>query len=388
VKPGLEIILKITEVCNINCSYCYFFNGADRSFELHPRHMGLPKARDVADFIRKAADKQEIQSARVILHGGEPLMLGKRKFVELCEALDISSYPVRAAIAMQTNATLLDDEWIEIFGRYGIDVGVSIDGPEDYHDEHRVDHRGRGTHAQTVAGVRLLMEAFRKGVIKSLGAICVADPGRDARRIYRHIVHELGFRFVSFLFPDGDWSTVEPGAAEAIGHFFGEAMDEWLADDDPGIHMRQFSSMLAFARSPVHRFGENREDIVIVGVSSDGTLAPDDSFRTTMPEVFRPENATLNVSTSSFSDFLRVYGDGPVPGLKASRPQACRSCRWFSHCGGGELGHRFSQADGAWRESVYCGALKRLYAQLEDYMLDNGVAPTQIEAAFPAPVAA
>ncbi|MEA3000338.1 MAG: uncharacterized protein QOK17_2171 [Sphingomonadales bacterium] len=368
---ALEIVVKVSEVCNINCSYCYFFNGPDRSFQAHPRHMNPLTAGAVADYVRRAAEVDDLNSIRLVLHGGEPLMLGKRKFVELCDALGIGSYPVPTAVALQTNAMLVDEEWIEILAKFGIDVGVSVDGPPDYHDEFRVDHRGGGTHAQTAAGIGLLRDAHARGDLRSLGVICVVNPNRDARRIYRHLVDDLGFRLLAFNLPDADWSTVAQEDLAGVGRFLCGALDEWLADDDPSIVVRPFTEMLAFARSSDADGWDNRADALIVGVSSDGTLAPDDSFRMTLPSVFLPENGKLTLWNSGLSDFKEAYGDGPLPGLGQSDPAVCRSCDWAKHCRGGEAGHRYSPAEGKWRESVYCEPLKQVHGMLDGYLAEH-----------------
>lgn len=387
VKPRLEIILKVTEVCNLNCSYCYFFNGPDDSFKFHPKQMSADTARAVSSYVRRAAESGEIADALFILHGGEPMMLGRRRFDELLRALDLPGLPVPTKFTLQTNGTLIDDKWVEIFSVHDIGVGLSVDGPPDYHDAYRVDHRGRGTHARTAKGIALLREAHRSDRLEAPGVICVIDPERDARRVYRHLVDDLGFRSLSFVFPDGDWSTVDPASVGRVGDYMIDVLDAWLEDDDPAISVRLFSEMISAARSGGATAGPALDSIVM-GISSDGSVAPDDGFRTSMPDIFAPAQATLTVRNSEFRDFVERYGDGPVPGLRLSDPEACRSCRWASHCRSGEPSHRFAPNEGRWRESVYCGALKRVYGRLADYMLANGITGEAIEAAFPVKEAA
>jgi len=382
VKRDLEIIVKVTEVCNINCSYCYFFNGPDQSFRFHPKRIAANESRGLSDYVARAVADGLIKSVRFIIHGGEPLMMGKRAFADFCRSLDLGALPIPLNMSMQTNAMLLDNEWIRILADFNFDVGVSIDGPAAYHDQHRVDHRGRGTHARTVAGIELLKQAVADRTIRSLGALCVVDPSRDGRIIYRHIVHELGLRRLAFILPDGDWSTVDAETVEAIGGYLGVVLHEWLSDDDPGIQVRSFGSMLAFALSR-DAAKDSRGDAVIIGVSSDGTVGPDDAFRTTMPDLFRPENAALNLRTSTLADFLSLYEEGHFRGLKAPLRPKCLRCQWVSHCRGGDAPHRYDHAHGVWRESVYCEALKRIYSQLHAWMLEHGVPRRQLDAAFP-----
>jgi uncharacterized protein len=233
-----------------------------------------------------------------------------------------------------------------------------------------------------VKGVELLSGAHRAGHIEAPGVICVVDPERDPRRVYRHLVDDLGFRSLSFVFPDGDWSTIDSASVRRVGDYMIDVLDAWLEDDDPAIVVRLFSDMLSVARRGGGQAGLGRSSIVM-GVSSDGSVAPDDGFRMSMPDIFSPGQANLTVRNSEFGDFVERYGDGPVPGLSGSDPEACRSCRWASHCRSGEPSHRYAPQEGRWRESVYCDALKRVYGRLADYMLANGVPDESIRAAFP-----
>src|SRR5438093_5041110 len=112
---NLDVILKVAQVCNINCTYCYFFNGPDRSFETHPRFLSPTLAEETVRYVSEAIESGQVANARIILHGGEPLMLGKRRFREICATLSGLPKSVPAGLAVQTNAMLIDSEWIDIF---------------------------------------------------------------------------------------------------------------------------------------------------------------------------------------------------------------------------------------------------------------------------------
>jgi uncharacterized protein len=376
----LDLIVKVAEVCNINCSYCYFFNGPDQSFRNHPPRIAASLSQSVARLVRDAAEKGEIDSARIIMHGGEPLMMGKRGFRTLCEQFPQSDFPIPIGFSIQTNAMLVDEEWIDIFEEYRFSVGVSVDGPPEYHDACRVDHRGRGTHRQTAAGIRLLTAAARAGRIPPVAALCVIDPMRSPRVIYRHIVDDLEIGLIDFLLPDGDWDSVSGADVARIGDYLGEALDEWLGDDNPAVDIRLFGEIIRFA---LFRNGAETPSGFVVGVSSDGSIGPDDAYRTVLPHLFAERNVSLNVRDSSLSDYRRVFHDGLLSELQTTVPGTCRSCSYHSHCRGGLGANRFSAEEGFRRQSVYCDALKRVYGELESYMRLNGVSPDRLDRAFP-----
>ncbi len=105
------------------------------------------------------------------LHGGEPLLIGKKwfsSFIKLISDFNATSRGVTVSIAVQTNGLLIDQEWIELFKSGSIGVSVSIDGPEIVHDYARVDSSNNGTHARVLSNI----ESISKNGI-AVGAIAV-----------------------------------------------------------------------------------------------------------------------------------------------------------------------------------------------------------------------
>lgn len=159
-------------------------------------------------------------------------------------------------------------------------MGTSIDGPAEYHDEARVDFRGRGTYERAVAGLSLLRAAYDLGRLPSLGVLTVIDPTRSAARIYRHIVHELGVRSIDFLLPDLTHDSFVPAEGrrpEDYGAFLCDAFDAWAEDGDPNIQVRVLNSAMSLllgGRSWVSGFGPDVAPAITV--ASDGSVGPDD----------------------------------------------------------------------------------------------------------------
>src|SRR5258706_1138924 len=203
----LEVILKLSERCNIACKYCYYFEDEERSALQRPSRLTPAAADQFVVRVDEAIGSQLCEELRIVFHGGEPLMYGKERFRVLCSALRAIREPERVALCMQTNAMLIDDEWIDIFEEFDIAVGVSIDGPKEIHDKERIDKRGRGTYHQVVAGIRRLIAAAAVSRISRPGALVVMQKGTDGRRIYDHLTGELGIRLLDFLLPDDTWDS-------------------------------------------------------------------------------------------------------------------------------------------------------------------------------------
>src|SRR5690606_6399894 len=84
---SLEIILKVAERCNIACRYCYFFFGGDESYKDNPAYIANETIADFAAFIKDAVDVYGIERLRLIIHGGEPLMIKKSRMENLLESI-------------------------------------------------------------------------------------------------------------------------------------------------------------------------------------------------------------------------------------------------------------------------------------------------------------
>lgn len=154
---SLEVILKVTERCNIACTYCYFFFAGNESHAEHPSLLKRDGFLATVDFLANALEEHRLDRIQIDFHGGEPLLVKPDYFAWMCETLRerLSACP-ELVLAIQTNAMLVNDTWIELFGRYNVQVGVSIDGPPEYNDRYRIDHKGRGAHAKVVEGIRAM----------------------------------------------------------------------------------------------------------------------------------------------------------------------------------------------------------------------------------------
>ena len=166
--------------CNLNCSYCYYL-GKD---SLYPTGETLR----MPDNILEAYILQHIEAApgeiiNFSWHGGEPTILGLDYFRRII-ALQKKHQPSgkRITNAIQTNGTLLDDEWCRFFASEGFAVGLSLDGPAELHDRYRQGVDGSPTHASAMQGYELLR---MYNVPCDLLCVVNADNVREPLTVYR-----------------------------------------------------------------------------------------------------------------------------------------------------------------------------------------------------------
>ncbi|MBS0056093.1 cyclophane-forming radical SAM/SPASM peptide maturase XyeB [Yersinia sp. Marseille-Q3913] len=380
----LEVILKISERCNINCDYCYVFNKGNSISDNSPARISSENINQLVYFLQRACLEYDIATLQIDFHGGEPLLMKKENFARMCDQLVTADYGgSNINLALQTNGTLVDDEWISLFEKYSVNASVSIDGPKHINDRHRLDTKGRSTYEGTVRGLRMLQKAYQQGRIPSEpGILCVADASVDGAEIYRHFVDELGVYSFDFLIPDDCYKDTHVDAI-GMGRFLNEALDEWVKDDNPKVFVRLFqthiASLLGQMNSGVLGHNPNVTGIYALTVSSDGLVRVDDTLRSTSDSMFNPIGHMSEISLLDVFDSqqFREYSL-----IGQSLPTECTGCIWENICAGGRIVNRFSPEDRFNRKSTYCYSMRSFLSRASAHLLNMGIKEERIMAAI------
>lgn len=377
----IEAIVKLTERCNINCTYCYFFNKDDLGYERHPKYLKIEHAREMARYLREGAKLLYARGIKLDMHGGEPLMLGVKRFEEICDMFTQELKDFELSFRIQTNGMLINDEWIRLFKKYNMHVGVSIDGDEHTNDRYRIDHKGRGTYQRVKAGVKRLQAAVKSGYLRPVGALCVINPEVSGARIYRHLVHELGFTGFNFLLPldDFDELSQDKSKTNGYGKFLCDAFDAYIEDDNPDVYVRTFETAIralvggenySLTRELVD--GYSNQAIVL---SSDGEVGPDDTLRPSSGGFFTGEYTIYN---SSLRDFVNSEDAKQIRHATQELCEKCQECVWRNACRGGALINRYSKHNGFNNPSALCDELFMYYEHIARYLVRSGVPESKI----------
>lgn len=374
----LSIILKLAERCNLNCSYCYYFNGVDKSFEMMPAIINQKTIDQICKFLIKGIKDLGIQKIVIGFHGGEPLLYNKERFKLTCIKFNENLLKYcELKFNVQTNGTLIDEEWIKIFIDYNVDIGISLDGPSDYHDEYRVTHTGKGSYNK----IKKSMELLERLLPQKFGVLCVINEKRDARKIYRHFVDDLKITSFDFLLPDIHHSSLKKIDPIHYGKFLCDLFDEWIKDDNPEIQLRMFNSyikMFLGGESMIYGIGyQKKPSIPLITIRSNGNLSPTDELMSTDPNTMT--HTGFNISNTSLKEFLNQEVFKEILNAQLTLPSDCLSCCWGKVCGGGGITNRFSESLRFNNPSIYCDGLKIFYKKLLIYLLDSGVPLEQIK---------
>jgi uncharacterized protein len=365
-----QIVLKIATRCNLNCSYCYIYNHEDTGFYYRPNVIKESIYESTLSRIKEYCDLYAVSNFHLCFHGGEPTLVGLRRFKELVTRAQQVLSRRLGGIYLQTNGTLIDQAWAKTLKELCVGVSVSLDGPADIHDATRVDHRGGGSYAATVRGIKALQDT---GINPTV--LCVVHPGADGENIYKHF-RSLNITSMDFLLPDVSHDNKDRMYSSLgdtpVAEYLIPALDAWLAEDDPKVAVRLFQDLfrrLMGGGGLIDAFGGSGSSYLIV--ETDGTIQANDALRVCEDGIAR---TGLNVLHHGFDNLelgLPLAHKAITGGF--SLPTICRGCSEREICGGGYLPHRYSRKNGFDNPSVWCSDILKILAKMRAYLQADGL---------------
>lgn len=366
LRPFHTFLWKVASLCNLNCSYCFVYNSADQRWRRQPKLMSEAVARQTALRMREHLLRHRKSTARVIFHGGEPLLGGASLLEMLCDVLDdtFAGTDIELSLVIQSNGLLFTPEIGDVLLKHGITIGVSLDGPAEIHDRYRVDHRGRPTSERLERKLEVLLAPRYRSSFA--GFLCVINIESDPVAVMEYL---LSFepKSVSLLLPLNNHEHRPPGKGDTLsatpyGDWLIESFDFWW-EHPTSVRVRTFDSivgMLCGGHTCTEALGIDPVDIV--AVETNGELENVDSLKSTY------EGATYLGFDVFNHDFDTVARHPAVDHRRRGVEELCQTCRECSLvevCGGGYLPHRYSKTNGFLNPSVYCADLQKLIIHID-----------------------
>jgi uncharacterized protein len=357
--PLSQFVLKIHSRCDLSCDHCYVYESADQSWHGRPLTMSDAVIERTAQRIADHAAAHRLETVQVVLHGGEPLLVGRaglrRIITELQSALHGTC---RLDLRIHTNGVTLDEELCELFAAHDVRIGVSIDGDRIANDRHRRYADGRSSYDKVIRAIGLLgTDQFRH---LYSGLLCTIDVGNDPVLVYESLL-QLEPPRIDFLLPHATWDDPPPGRRLATDEQYADWLiaifDRWLGAGRP-VQIRTFDSIISTLTggdSLTEALG--LDPAVLAVIETDGSYEQVDSLKA----AYDGAPATgLNV----FDHSLDVVGQHPgiaarQQGLAGLCP-TCQECPVVTSCGGGLYTHRYRAETGFHNPSVYCADLLKL----------------------------
>jgi uncharacterized protein len=326
------LVLQPTPFCNLDCSYCYLPN------RLSKKRISTGVLERVFEDVFSSGLVR--QPFTVVWHAGEPLVLAPSFYREAFEILsrhNAAQLPISHSI--QTNATLIDDEWCDFIIERGLRIGVSVDGPDFLHDQFRKTRGGEGTHARVVAGMRKLRERqIPFHVISVLTRASLDYPDELFDFYVNHGVTRVGFNVEEIEGPNTSSSLNAPYLRESVTRFLSRFYDLMERSETP-IQVREFegaSSALLSSANTRRTTDQQTKPLAIISIDCEG------NFSTFSPELLgltseHYGNFSLgNIMTDTLKDaaqsprLQQMWKD-----IQAGLNRCRTNCSYFNYCGGG-----------------------------------------------------
>jgi len=355
-------------ICNLDCEYCFFLSKE----ALYPGDRFRMADELLDTYIRQVLESQEGPEVTIAWQGGEPTLMGVgflRRAMDLVERYRRPGQVVQHTI--QTNGTLLTDEWCELFAENGFLVGVSIDGPAEMHDAYRVDKKGNPTFAKVLRGYELLR---RHNVDTNI--LCTVNAANQDHplEVYRYLRDDLGAEFIQLIpiverdnesgFQQGDQVTHRSVDPHAWGRFLITVFDEWVAADIGKVYVQTFDASLAswLGLPPsLCIFAETCGNAV--ALEHNGDLYSCDHF-------VEPAYLLGNIMTTHMVELVdspqqRAFGDAK----RDSLPRYCLDCEVRFACNGECPKNRFTLTpDGDPGLNYLCAGYKAFFTHADGLM--------------------
>jgi len=407
-QQGLHVVAKpIGPVCNLNCEYCFYL---EKQGLFSPGEQYRMSDDVLSAFITNYITSQPTPTVEFVWQGGEPTLLGIDFFKRVIELQKPFVGQKTITNSLQTNGTLLTDEWCSFLRKNNFMVGISLDGPKEIHDRYRRDRKGNGSFDQVMRGLRLL----QKHKVEYNVLACVArDTAKKPLEVYRFLRSE-GVEFIQFTpvverlsdvqdapmglrlagpaaldkkDQQGDvtaWSIIP----EEYGDFLIAIYEEWVRHDVGTVFVMNFEWVLnAWIGNPSPVCVHARTCGQSVVIEHNGDVYACD-------HCVYPQYKLGNIMSNMLPDMVaKSVQSGFGVAKETALPRWCRDCEVLPACHGGCPKHRF--------EATYydepglqylCAGYKKFFLHIRKYLramatlLENGLPASRVMDAIKGPL--
>ena len=368
--PAYQVMIKpCGPRCNLACEYCYYLSKQG----LYPNSDFRMSDALLEDFTRQYIQSQRGQQVAFAWQGGEPTLMGiefYRKAIAYQEKYN--RLGLRIENTIQTNGTLLTEEWAAFFRENRFLVGISLDGPPELHDIYRTDQAGQGSADRALAGLALLQEHD-----VAYNILCTVHQGNVAfpLEIYHYFRDALGAQFIQFIpiverdnktgYQVGNKLTSRSVSGKQYGDFLIAVFDEWVRRDVGEVFVQLFDTALS------HWLGMAGGGLCVfeptcglaLALEHNGDLYSCDHF-------VEPRHKLGNITKTAMEDLVRSHQQARFGRSKLEAlPAYCRDCDVLFACHGGCPKNRIGHTpDGEFGLNHLCEGYRAFFAHIDQPM--------------------
>ena len=355
--PAIYLLIKpASGNCNLRCRYCFYADEMEnRSFPSRGK-MEPAVMRAMIDRAWEYADG----AVTFAFQGGEPTLAGLPYYRDFLSYVQTRQREKRLKVQyiLQTNGTLLNEAWADLFAAHHFLIGISLDGTKELHDRYRVDPQGKGTYNRVMTAIRLLE---KKGVTYNILTVVTGQMAHSAGKVWNFFQknHFAYQQYIECLDPIGE----EPGkrayslTPARYGEFLKTSFDCWYQEIKAGhfAYNRYFENLLLILS------GQSPESCSMQGVcgrqwviEADGSVYPCDFYAL---DAWR----LGNVTEETFAEMAERREKLAFVEVSREVPEACRVCRWYRLCRNGCRRLRETGAEGRYGCNYFCSAYREFF---------------------------
>ena len=391
-RPMYVMLKPAGSLCNLRCKYCYYLE-KDKLYKQCKNHVISDEL--LEKFIKEYIEAQTTPQVLFTWHGGETLMRPISFYKRALELQRIYGRGRQIDNCIQTNGTLLTDEWCQFFKDNNFLVGVSIDGPQEFHDEYRRTATNKPTFVKVMNGINLLN---KHGVEWNALAV-VNDYNADYPIEFYRFFKQIGCKYIQFspiverVVMREDGLTLAPGmqggdagladfsiTPEQWGNFLCTIFDEWVHNDVGEYFVQLFDATLANWVGQAPGVCILAEECGHAGVMEfNGDVYSCDHF-------VYPEHLLGNLHTKTITEMMYSEQQNKFAKMKKQMlPQQCKECKFLFACHGECPKNRFlNDKYGNYGLNYLCKGYRQFFEHVEPYMnfmkreLENHRAPANV----------
>ncbi|MDH8702073.1 uncharacterized protein M2138_001427 [Dysgonomonadaceae bacterium PH5-43] len=380
-RPLYVMLKPIGPLCNLRCKYCYYLGKK----ELYPDEKRFQMSDELLEkFTKQYLESQTMMEVLFTWHGGETLMrdISFYKKALMYQRKYGGGRPI--SNCLQTNGTLLNDEWCRFFKENNFLIGISVDGPQRFHDHYRTTVDGRPSFAQVMRGIELLkkhnVDFNIMGVVNDYNA----DYPLEFYNFFKSIdCHYIQFSPIVERMDDGSFAPWNV-SADKWGDFLIAIFDEWVRKDVGNYFIQYFDSTLA------NWVGVEPGTCILAPTCGHAGVMEYNGDIYACDHLVYPEYKRGNINTQTLTEMMYSQKQTSFGQSKASNlPSLCKSCKFLFACNGECPKNRIiSTKQGEPNLNYLCEGYYKFFEHVAPYMefmkneLNNERSPANIMNCF------
>ncbi len=361
MKRNLSVMLKpSSSKCNLNCKYCFYHCiSSSRDIEDY----GFMEKETLEEIVEKIKAYCNGGECTIGFQGGEPLLRGIDFYKDLMKYVNENNNGTTFKYSIQTNGTLITEEWTSFIKENNILVGVSLDGSKDIHNLNRLDYKGKETFNEVIKGINLLK---KYDVDFNILVVVTSVVAKKIESCYKFL-KKNNLRYLQFIPCLDSFESLEQGikndfsiTAEEYSSFLIKLFDLWYTDmlKNDFVSIRYFDNILGLF------LGHDYEACDMNGrcscqhiIESDGSVFPCDFYT-------YEKYSIGNILNETFDDIHNKKNAKSFLLGSLNINDKCKICKFYPICRGGCKRYREYQKDNL---NYLCSA----YYKFFDYSLDK-----------------